>query len=433
MSAFAAYNFKPEILSAIENLGFKKPTKVQERIFFSALKKKNVIGMSETGSGKSHAFLLPIFNNLDFSSKQIQTVIISPSRELAEQLYSMAEALNKLLPEQAKIQLLIGGKEVSRLQTKIENNHPQIIIGTPGRTVELMNSLRANYSSFVSLVIDEADMSMDLGNAKDLNIILEGLPKDHQIMLFSATINQQLQVMIKKYLHGDVELKEVPNHKVINENVNNYLISTRSLSNEELIYRLITRKTEYLVFIFANTKKRVEEIYQFLSEKGLNIAQIHGDLPSRRRHQIMKKVLHLDYNFVVSTDLAARGIDIPGISLVVNDDIPDNLEYFIHRVGRTARMGQKGTAITLFHRDETKIKELEAKGIKFQEVRLSKGELLKIDRRNRRKKHQDQFSKNKHYDVVIPSRMRKIKPGYKHRIKSYGKRQMRKKGQSERA
>lgn len=386
MSAFAAYNFKPEILSAIENLGFKKPTKVQERIFFSALKKKNVIGMSETGSGKSHAFLLPIFNNLDFSSKQIQTVIISPSRELAEQLYSMAEALNKLLPEQAKIQLLIGGKEVSRLQTKIENNHPQIIIGTPGRTVELMNSLRANYSSFVSLVIDEADMSMDLGNAKDLNIILEGLPKDHQIMLFSATINQQLQVMIKKYLHGDVELKEVPNHKVINENVNNYLISTRSLSNEELIYRLITRKTEYLVFIFANTKKRVEEIYQFLSEKGLNIAQIHGDLPSRRRHQIMKKVLHLDYNFVVSTDLAARGIDIPGISLVVNDDIPDNLEYFIHRVGRTARMGQKGTAITLFHRDETKIKELEAKGIKFQEVRLSKGELLKIDRRNRRKK-----------------------------------------------
>ncbi|BDR58840.1 DEAD-box ATP-dependent RNA helicase CshB [Xylocopilactobacillus apicola] len=386
-----------------------------------------MIGMSETGSGKSHAFLLPLFNNLDLAKKEIQAVIVSPSRELAEQLASMADELNQLLPVPAKIQLLIGGKELSRLEAKVENNLPQIVIGTPGRIVELLPELRKHYASFVSLVIDEADMALDLGNAENLNVILETLPNLHQILFFSATINQQLQLMIKKYLHGDVAIKQVPNEKVINDNVKNYLISTRSLTKEEIIYRLVTRKPEFLVFIFANTKKRVEEIYQFLSAKGLNIAQMHGDLPSRRRHQIMKKIINLDYEFVVSTDLAARGIDIPGISLIVNDDIPNDLEYFIHRVGRTARMGQKGVAITLYQQDLKKVKALEAKGIKFQEVRLSKGELVKIDHRKRRERHREQLA-NHHRDVLVPSRMKKVKPGYKHRINSYTKRQMRRKG-----
>lgn len=415
-------------MTAIEKLGFRRPTPVQERVFSSALNYNNVVGKSVTGSGKTHAFLLPIFNNLNFDLHEIQAVIVSPSRELAEQLYSAAEKFNQFLPVHARLQLLIGGKEVDTLKSKIENNQPQIIIGTPGRIAELLGPIRKYYASFVSLVIDEADMALDLGNSENLNLMLETLPNEHQILLFSATINQQLQVMIKKYLHGDVSIKEVPNKTIISEGVQNYLISTRSLSNNEIIYRLITRKNEFLVFIFANTKKRIEEIYQFLSEKKLNVAQMHGDLPSRRRRQIMKNILNLDYDFVVSTDLAARGIDIPGISLVINDDIPNDLEYFIHRVGRTARMGQKGTAITLYHQDLKKVQELEKLGIKFQEVRLSKGELIKIDHRNRRKLYKQQKNKQKFEGIVIPSRMKKIKPGYKHRINSYTKRVAKKRG-----
>lgn len=414
-------------MTVIGQLGFKQPTKVQEQVFPSALKKQNVIGVSETGSGKSHAFLLPIFNNLNLRQEKVQALVVSPSRELAEQLYQMAQKINQFLPQPAKIQLLIGGKDLSQLQEKIKNKQPQIIIGTPGRIVKLLPEIRAKMADLMTLVIDEADMALDLGNATDLQVIIESMPQRTQIMFFSATINQQLQTIIKKYLHGAVIIKQTSPHQTINQNVVNYLIEPRALSNEELIYRLITRQSEYLVFIFANTKKRVEEIYRFLQNKGLNVAQMHGDLPSRRRHQIMKRILHLDFEYVVTTDLAARGIDIPGISLVVNDDIPNNLEYFIHRVGRTARMGHQGLAITIINRHHPKVQKLQEKGIKFQEVRLSQGQLVKITSRKRRQDRQHQYWQNQQNQVVIPQRLQKIKPGYKNRIKAFNKRQLQKK------
>ena len=282
-------------------------------------------------------------------------------------------------------------------------------------------------ADFVTLVIDEADMTLDLGNASDLQLILESMPIHSQFMFFSATINEQLQALIKKYLHSSITIKQTNSHQIINKNVTNYLIDPHNLSHEELIYRLITRQPEYLVFIFANTKKRVEEIYHFLHDKGLKVAQMHGDLPSRRRHQVMKRILNLDFNFVVTTDLAARGIDIPGISLVINDDIPNNLEYFVHRVGRTARMGNKGLAITVISRHDQKVQKLQEKGIKFQEVRLFDGQFQKIALRKKRQERQKNYYSKQQSMVVIPKRMKKVKPGYKRRIKSFKKRQINRK------
>lgn len=370
---------------------------------------------------------MPIFNNLNLNKKKIQAIIVLPSRELAEQLYQMSQEINNFLSESFKIQLLIGGKDIKELQKKVCHNQPQIIVGTPGRIVSLLSEIKANMADFVTLVIDEADMTLDLGNASDLQLILESMPIHSQFMFFSATINEQLQALIKKYLHSSITIKQTNSHQIINKNVTNYLIDPHNLSHEELIYRLITRQPEYLVFIFANTKKRVEEIYHFLHDKGLKVAQIHGDLPSRRRHQVMKRILNLDFNFVVTTDLAARGIDIPGISLVINDDIPNNLEYFVHRVGRTARMGNKGLAITVISRHDQKVQKLQEKGIKFQEVRLFNGQFQKIALRKKRQERQKNYYSKQQSMVVIPKRMKKVKPGYKRRIKSFKKRQINRK------
>ncbi|NLR31138.1 DEAD/DEAH box helicase [Levilactobacillus tujiorum] len=414
---FKAFNLQPYLMTALQKIGFAKPTAVQAKLIPTIAAGKDVVGQSQTGSGKTHTFLLPIFNQLT-SENQVQAVITTPSRELAYQIHAAAEQLAAEAPFEIRIGNYVGGTDKQRQVNKLHHYQPQLVIGTPGRVLDLIQSQALDVHTTRQFVVDEADMTLDLGFLDQVDKIAGRMPKNLQMMVFSATIPQRLDPFLRKYMNHPV-IEEIPTTTVISPTIDNWLISTKGQNRNQLILQLITMGEPYLVLIFANTKTRVEQIHDFLKAQGLKVAMIHGGIKPRERKRVMREVKNLQYQFVVATDLAARGIDIEGVSHVINDDIPEDLDFFVHRVGRTGRQGMPGTAITLYSPDEeAKISEIEAMGIKFQPKRISNGEIVDSYDRNRRTK------RNKSTEKLDPSligyvkkKKKKIKPGYKHQIK----------------
>lgn len=415
--SFAQYNFQPFIQTALKKIGFKQPTPVQQRLIPLISKGKNVVGQAETGSGKTHAFLLPIVNTLDPKVQGVQAVITTPSRELAYQIY---EAAKQLLESQAKLIVhnYVGGTDKKRQIEKLSHLQPQLVIGTPGRVHDLIKEHALDLHRVHYFVVDEADMTLDMGFLKDVDAIASVMPEQLQIMVFSATIPPKLQPFLRKYL-STPEIVKISNKTVISPTIKNWLLSTKGKSRNELIYKLLTMGEPYLALVFANTKTRVDELTDFLRSQGLRVAKLHGDLTPRERKQTMRVIQNLDYQFVVATDLAARGIDIKGISLVINDEIPRELEFFVHRVGRTGRNGLDGTAITLYSpADDAQITELEKLGIAFQPKVFRDGELVDTYQRDRRiHRHKQQENLDPKLRGLVKKEQKKRKPGYRKKIR----------------
>ncbi|UDM31706.1 DEAD/DEAH box helicase [Lentilactobacillus laojiaonis] len=419
MTSFKEFNLKPFLLDAISDLGFSEPTPVQSKMIPYILNGRDVVGQSATGSGKTHAFLLPIFNQIDPEKHVVQAVITTPSRELAYQITDAAKQIIKFNDKPIQIGSYIGGTDKKRQIEKLKREQPQIVVGTPGRIWDLIDNGGLDVHSANQLVIDEADMTLDLGFLDVVDKIAASFGKNVQMMVFSATIPQKISVFLKKYMDNPV-VEEIPVETVISSTIDNWLISTKGKNKNQLIYNLLTMGEPYLVLIFANTKQRVEELTDFLKQNGLKVAMIHGGIKPRERKSIMKRVRNLEFQFVVATDLAARGIDIEGVSHVINDDIPENLEFFIHRVGRTGRNGMPGISITLYEPDdEAKVTELESMGIEFKPKKLSNHEIVDSYDRNRRKTHRKKGEKLDPTMIgMIKKKKKNIKPGYKRRIKN---------------
>ncbi|CAI2584352.1 DEAD/DEAH box helicase [Apilactobacillus kunkeei] len=422
-STFKQYNLKPFIMDALDELNFREPTAIQEKIIPEIRKGRSVVGQSATGSGKTHAFLLPIFDKLDVDTLEVQAVITTPSRELAYQIYNNAKQLAKHSDKTIHIANYVGGTDKVRQIEKLKNEQPQIVIGTPGRISDLIKGQYLQVHTATQLVIDEADMTLDLGFLNDIDNIAASFGKDVQMMVFSATIPQKLRPFLKKYLENPY-VENIPNRTVISPTIDNWLISTKGQNKNDLIYKLITMGEPYLVLIFANTRKRVEEIYEFLRNQGLKVGIVSGDLTPRERKRTMKQIQNLEFQYVVATDLAARGIDIEGVSDVINDDIPEDLEYFIHRVGRTGRNNMPGTAVTLYSPDEEdEIDALEKMGISFKPKVIRGGRVEDTYDRNRRKSHRRGHDKLEPTMIgMIKKKKRNVKPGYKNKIKQELKR-----------
>ncbi|MGQ2283138.1 DEAD/DEAH box helicase [Apilactobacillus kunkeei] len=422
-STFKQYNLKPFIMDALDELNFREPTAIQEKIIPEIRKGRSVVGQSATGSGKTHAFLLPIFDKLDVDTLEVQAVITTPSRELAYQIYNNAKQLAKHSDKTIHISNYVGGTDKVRQIEKLKNEQPQIVIGTPGRISDLIKGQHLQVHTATQLVIDEADMTLDLGFLNDIDNIAASFGKDVQMMVFSATIPQKLKPFLKKYLENPY-VENIPNRTVISPTIDNWLISTKGQNKNDLIYKLITMGEPYLVLIFANTRKRVEEIYEFLRNQGLKVGIVSGDLTPRERKRTMKQIQNLEFQYVVATDLAARGIDIEGVSDVINDDIPEDLEYFIHRVGRTGRNNMPGTAVTLYSPDEEdEIDALEKMGISFKPKVIRGGRVEDTYDRNRRKSHRRGHDKLEPTMIgMIKKKKRNVKPGYKNKIKQELKR-----------
>lgn len=418
---FDALPLQETLLHNLQALNFTSLTPVQEAVIPRILRGKDVMVQSQTGSGKTHSFMIPIIERLDGMLDEVQAVITAPSRELADQLYQVAKQLSQDLPQPLRIENYVGGTDKQRQLDKLgPQNQPHLVIGTPGRIFDLMkeNALWVQHSRM--LVIDEADMTLDLGFLPLVDEIASRMPRELQMMVFSATIPQALEVFLAKYM-DQPERIHIEAENLIAKEIHNYLLNTKGRDRKALTYELLTMGHPFLALVFANTKQYADELVAYLREKGLKVAKIHGDVESRERKRIMKQIRNLEFQYVVATDLAARGIDIPGISLVINTEVPKELDYFIHRVGRTGRNQLEGDAITFITpEDDPNIQRLEARGIEFTPVEWKHGRLVETYARTRRKTRRIISNASAATVQKIVGRRKKqpVKPGYKRKLQA---------------
>lgn len=413
MSKFTDYKFKPFLREAIERLGFQEPTPIQKEMIPLILKGSNAIGQAHTGTGKSHSFLIPIVERLDEEKEELQAVITAPTRELATQLY---EELNKMLEKTGiRSSILIGGTDKQRSIDKLKSN-PHIIVGTPGRIRDLTEVKALNIHTASILVIDEADLAFDMGFIEDIDQFASKMPSDLEMYVFSATIPEKLKPFLSKYMESPIHV-QIGNKKPLTEGMQYSLVPVRSMDRKKKLLHVLQAINPYLAIVFTNTKQNTDEVADYLATHGIKAGRIHGALNARERTRMMKQIRDLDYQFIVATDLAARGIDIPGVSHVINYELPDENEFFIHRVGRTARAGLEGIAITLYDPSEDdKIVQIEKMGIPFVHEDVKNGEWTEVKERNARKKRvkeSDELDRKAGSFVRKPD---KVKPGYKKKM-----------------
>lgn len=414
---FTEFTLKPYIQEALREIGFVTATEVQERLIPIVLSGRDLVGESKTGSGKTHTFLIPIFQQLQEEVEQVQAVITAPSRELATQIYQAARQIAMCSSTEIRVVNYVGGTDKQRQIDKLQTSQPHIVIGTPGRIYDLVKSGDLAIHKATTFVVDEADMTLDMGFLETVDRIASSLPKNLQFLVFSATIPQKLQPFLKKYLTNPV-IEQIKTQTVISDTIDNWLISTKGRDKNALILDVTKLMQPYLAMIFVNTKTRADELHSYLSANGLRVAKIHGDIPPRERKRIMNQVKNLEFEYIVATDLAARGIDIEGVSHVINDAIPQDLSFFVHRVGRTGRNGLAGTAITLYQpSDDADIRELEKLNIRFVPKMIKDGEFQDTydrDRRVNREKSREKLDLE--MIGLVKKKKKKIKPGYKKKI-----------------
>lgn len=413
MSKFTDYNFQPFLREAIAGLGFESPTPIQKEIIPLMLRGASTIGQAHTGTGKSHSFLIPIVQRMDVSSDTLQAVVVAPTRELATQLYN---ELDKLIAgTDIRTSLLIGGTDKERSAGKLKSN-PHIVVGTPGRIQYMTEKSALLIHTAKILVIDEADLAFDMGFIEDIDRFASKMPANLEMYVFSATIPEQLKPFLTKYMSSPVHI-QIGKTKSLTRGMRYSLVPVRGMKREEKLLQVMKGISPYLAIIFTNTRKNADKLADFLSESGVKVGKIHGDLSPRERTRMMKRIRDLDFQFIVATDLAARGIDIPGVSHVINYELPDELEFFIHRVGRTARAGLEGNAITLYDPSEDdKIVRIEAMGIPFVHEEVKNGQWIEVKERHARKKRAKQFDDIDRKAISMVKKPKKVKPGYKKKM-----------------
>jgi ATP-dependent RNA helicase CshB len=414
---FGKYQFQPFIINALNAFGFDKPTEIQERMIPLILKGESAIGQSQTGTGKTLAYVLPILEKIDPSVKQVQAVITAPTRELATQIYQQILKILDHMEEPIMARCYIGGTDKQRTIEKLKVQ-PQIVVGTPGRIKDLMNEHALFIHTANILVVDEADMMLDMGFIQDVDQVAAKMPDKLQMLVFSATIPEKLKPFLKKYMENP-SFVQIKAKQAAAENLLHYLLPSRHRNKKELVRKSLLLFNPYLALVFTNTKKMADEVADYLIENGLKVGRIHGDLNPRERKKMMKQIQDLEYQYIVATDLAARGIDIQGVSHVINYELPSDLDFYIHRVGRTARAGYSGIALTIYDlSDEDALIRLEKMGIQFKNVDLNNNELIQLEDRNRRKTRKKQENEIDKMAKSIVRKPAKVKPGYKKKMQS---------------
>lgn len=415
---FTDTRLRREIRQGLAKIGFTKPTPVQEKVIPAMLKGESVIVQAATGSGKTHAYLIPILNAIDEDARYVQAIVTAPSRELADQLYRVARQLRDNSGLNIAIAHLAGGSDRDRQIARFEQNKPQLVIATPGRLLDFADKKILLLDQVKNFVIDEADMTLDLGFLADVDKIAARLPKDVVMSAFSATIPVKLTNFLRKYMAKPEEIV-IDNPAVIAPTIKNDLLDIGSKDRKKIVYKLLTMGQPYLALVFANTKQMVDELADYLTKQGLKVAKIHGGITERERKRTLREVRAGQYQYVVASDLAARGIDLPGVSLVINYEIPKDLEFIIHRIGRTGRNGLPGHAVTLVREEEmNRVGALEHMGVHFDFVEIKDGALAP---RTHYRRRDNRTAANRQLDPHMKGVVKKVKskrkPGYKKKIK----------------
>lgn len=412
---FQSYQLSENLVNITEKLQFKEPTPIQQRVIPHALKRKNIIGQSQTGSGKTHAYLIPLLDQINIEEESVQTVIIAPTRELAIQIHEEVKKMVEFSNVKWKSRLVIGGTDKKREMQKF-NTQPHIVVGTPGRLVDFIKENVILTSQINHVVIDEADLLIDLGLIEEVDQILYRMYEDVQVLVFSATIPKSLEPLLKKYLNN-------PEHIVIDDYstpklLEHRLVPLRHRNKADLIIETSKLIHPYIALIFVNKKEHADELVGDLIQRGFTTGVIHGGLKPRERKRMLNDIKALKYQYIVATDLAARGIDIPGVSHVFNAEFPKDVESYTHRVGRTARAGLEGTAVSFYTDDDIPlIAKLEQLGIRFENFDIRNGEWVEVkewNEREKRKRKDSELEKEAWKKIKKP---KKVKPGYKKKMR----------------
>ena len=406
---FTELKFKPFIEEALNELNFVETTSVQELVFKKLKSNTNIIVQSATGSGKTHAFLLPIFNRIDVNSKNVQAVII-PTRELATQLFNVASQIAKYAD--IDVRLYIGGSSRDNEIRRLNISQPQIVIGTIGRIHDLAVQANAlKIYSALDLVIDEADMVFEEKAIVEVDKVLSIIVGNPKFWLFSATLTKGLRQFINKYLSGTDEII-IEEKELTKSSIEHCFIPCKAKQKEDVLLNIIDIINPYLLLIFVNTKEKVIELSKFLANNDIKVATIHGDLDDRTRRQTLKRIQDMQYRYIIASDIASRGIDIQGVSHVINFDLPKDTEFYIHRTGRTARYDQTGIAFALYDYDDEKYVEfLRKKGLNVKFKKIVNGEFVptKLEKAIGTQKLKEKTDAV-HAKHPLP---KKVKPGYK--------------------
>jgi len=323
-------------------MGFEEATPIQEGTIKFGMEGKDIIGQAQTGTGKTAAFGIPLIEKIDMNNPNIQGLIIAPTRELAIQV---SEELYKLgYDKRVKILSVYGGQEISR-QIRALKNRPQIIVGTPGRIIDHINRHTLKLENVQTLVLDEADEMLNMGFIDDINAILEKVPSERQTLLFSATMPPAIRKIATTFMKNPEEVK-IKSKEMTVENIEQFFVKAQEREKFDVLSRLLNVHQPELAIIFGRTKRRVDELAQALTLRGYLAEGIHGDLSQAKRISVLRQFKENKIDILVATDVAARGLDISGVTHVYNFDIPQDPESYVHRIGRTGRAGKSGLAVT---------------------------------------------------------------------------------------
>lgn len=354
--SFYKLGINHELVYALENQNIVEATPIQRLSIPDALSGKDIIAEAQTGTGKTLAFLLPMFQNFDLDNPNIQGLVIAPTRELAIQISEVATLLSDIKP--INILAAYGGQDVNAQLHKLKGNI-QLVIGTPGRILDHIRRESIEFSSLKTLVVDEADQMFQIGFKEDLKLIIKALPKERQTLCFSATISHAIDSFTGKYLNNPIYIK-APKKKITLDNITQIVLETSNRRKFEDFMQLIKENNPYKAIVFARTRMGAHSLYEEMKSVGLNVEELHGALTQAKREFVMKSFKDNKIKFLVATDVAARGIDVDGVTHVFNYNLPDEAENYVHRIGRTGRAGRNGMAYTILTlKDEKRLEAIE--------------------------------------------------------------------------
>ena len=346
---FKDLGLSPEVVEAIESIGYSEATPIQEKTIPILMTGKDLTGQAQTGTGKTAAFGIPAIEHVDISINQTQSLILCPTRELALQVATELKKLSKF-KKGLRVLAVYGGESIER-QIKDLKFGAHIVVGTPGRIIDHLDRRTLNASNISQIILDEADEMLNMGFREDIELILTRLPEQRQTVLFSATLAPPILALAKRF-QNNPEIIKIERKELTISTVEQFYYLVKNSQKTEIVTQIIDLNNLQLMLIFCNTKRKVEEVTDELKAYGHNPISLHGDKTQRDRTEVMNKFRKGQANILVATDVAARGIDVTGVDAVINYDVPLDIENYVHRIGRTGRAGLKGTAITLVEPNE---------------------------------------------------------------------------------
>ena len=351
-----------DLVNELNQMGIKTPTPIQEEAIPLILNKKDIIAQSQTGTGKTFAFLLPMFENINPKDNSIQGLIITPTRELAIQISEAAQKLSKA--KEINILAAYGGKDIKSQLNKLKRNI-HLVIATPGRLLDHLDRDSINLSKLKTLVIDEADQMLLMGFKNEMEAIIKETNKKRQTLCFSATMDSDVKKLAYRHTKEPAEIT-IKSKEITLDTIKQEVVETTDRHKKEALCKVLNEDNPFMAIIFCRTKRRVDALEEALSIDGYNCEKLHSDISQSKRERIMKSFRKADIQYLIATDVASRGLDITGITHIYNYDIPETSEDYIHRIGRTGRAGEDGyTCMFVDPKNSRTLEEIE-NDIKFK-------------------------------------------------------------------